>query len=60
MLKLLKAFLWARFEPTREEKINAAEKLLDGTGFHVHANPVKVKSSPLFDVVKTNEGGKEI
>lgn len=49
MWKTLKALVWARLEPSREERINVAEKLLEGTGFHVHGNPTpKVKPLPLL------------
>ena len=50
-LKTIWAYLWARFEPSNEEKRNMAERLLAGTPFHVHGNPIaKPKEAPLFAV----------
>ena len=59
MLKLLFNLLWAKLEPTKEEKINLAEKLLESTGYHVHGNPIKVKPEPtLFEKPKVLPAGR--
>jgi hypothetical protein len=48
MLKLFKAYLYSKLEPTREEKIAAARKLLAGTGYHVRRIPTHEAATPLF------------
>lgn len=58
MIKLIKTWLWLKLEPSTEEKINMAERLLEGTGHHVHGNPLKgkvAKDAPLFGVIGGGE-----
>ena len=49
MWNAIVSYFWTRFEPTRDERINAAEELLEGTGLHVHRNPIKARPEPLFE-----------